>query len=98
MGVSTDQFNTLKGKKALIPFEDRFKIVSSIKCVDAVFPEENWEQKIDDIKKFNIDTFVIGDDWAGHFDSLLKEYCEVRYLARTNGISSTSIRKKISAS
>ena len=97
VGVSTDQFNALKDKKAMIPFQDRLEIVSSIKHVHTVFPEKDWDQKIDDIKKYDIDMFVIGDDWAGHFDEMLKEYCEVRYLPRTNGISSTAIRKKISA-
>lgn len=97
VGVSTDNFNALKGKKALIPYEDRLEIVSSIKHVHTVFAEEDWDQKIDDIKKYNIDMFVIGDDWTGHFDKMLKALCEVRYLPRTNGISSTSIREQISA-
>ena len=50
VAVSTDEFNTLKGKKTIIPYEQRAEIVSNIKCVDLVIPENNWEQKIEDIK------------------------------------------------
>jgi len=91
VGVSTDKFNAKKGKKSIIPFEQRKEIVENIKCVDLVIPENSWEQKIEDIKKYNVDTFVIGDDWKGRFD-FLKEYCEVIYLDRTQGISSTQLR------
>ena len=59
VAVSIDEFNMLKGKKTLIPFNERVEIVKSIKYVDKVIPEENWEQKIDDIKKYNIDIFVM---------------------------------------
>ena len=69
-------------------------IVESIRYVDEVIPEETWEQKIDDIKKYNIDVFVMGDDWKGQFDEL-KEYCEVVYLPRTNEISTTNIKRKL---
>ena len=76
VGVSTDEFNKLKNKKTLIPFNERIEIVSAIKHVDKVFAESSWEQKIDDIKKYNIDIFVMGEDWKGKFD-YLKKYCEV---------------------
>ena len=72
--------------------KQRAEIVANIKCVDLVIPENNWEQKIEDIKKYNVDIFAIGEDWKGKFD-FLKEYCEVVYLPRTEGISSTQIRK-----
>ncbi|CAM7044839.1 MULTISPECIES: glycerol-3-phosphate cytidylyltransferase [Morganellaceae] len=91
VGVSTDEFNALKGKKTIIRFEDRFKIVESIKYVDLAIPENNWEQKIHDIKKYNVSIFGMGHDWEGEFDDL-KEYCEVIYLPRTQGISSTKIK------
>ena len=68
VAVSTDEFNSIKGKKTLIPFEQRALIVQNIKCVDMVISEKNWEQKIDDIKKYNVDIFAMGDDWKGKFD------------------------------
>jgi glycerol-3-phosphate cytidylyltransferase len=92
--VSTDEFNKKKGKTTLIPYEQRAEIVSNIKCVDMVIPENNWEQKIIDVQKFNIDIFGIGDDWKGKFD-FLKEYCEVVYLERTQDISTTKLKKSL---
>jgi len=94
VAVSTDEFNRQKGKKVMIPYEQRAEIVANIKCVDMVIPEENWEQKIDDIKKYNVDIFAIGDDWKGEFD-FLKEYCEVVYLERTKDISTTQLKKSL---
>ena len=91
VAVSSDEFNEIKGKKVIIPYNQRAEIVENIKCVDMVIPEHNWEQKIDDIKKYNVDIFAIGDDWKGKFD-FLKEYCEVVYLERTEGISSTQLK------
>ncbi len=95
VAVSTDEFNTLKGKKILIPYDQRAEIVKSIKYVDKVIPEKNWDQKIQDIKKFDVDIFAIGDDWEGQFD-FLKEYCEVSYLRRTDNISTTKLKKSLS--
>ena len=94
VAVSTDEFNSIKGKKTLIPFEQRALIVQNIKCVDIVIAEENWEQKIDDIKKYNVDIFAMGDDWQGKFD-FLKDYCEVIYLPRTQNISTTELKKEL---
>src|SRR6266702_4007575 len=91
VGVSTDKFNKLKGKKTIIRYEDRIDIVKNIKYVDTAFPEQNWEQKVEDIKKYNVDVFAMGNDWAGKFDHL-KEHCDVVYLPRTEGISSTSLK------
>ena len=65
-----------------------------MKFVDKVIPETSWEQKIEDIKKYSIDVFVIGDDWTGKFD-FLKEYCEVVYLPRTKSISTTAIKDTV---
>ena len=75
VAISTDNFNLLKGKKTIISFNQRCELVKNIKCVDKVIPEENWEQKIQDIKKYNVDVFVMGNDWKGKFD-YLKNYCE----------------------
>ena len=94
VAVSTDEFNSIKGKKTLIPFEQRALIVQNIKCVDIVIAEENWEQKIDDIKKYNVDIFAMGDDWKGKFD-FLKDYCKVVYLPRTQNISTTELKKEL---
>ena len=94
VAVSTDEFNSIKGKKTLIPFEQRALIVQNIKCVDMVISEKNWEQKIDDIKKYNVDIFAMGDDWKGKFD-FLKDYCEVIYLPRTQNISTTELKKEL---
>lgn len=96
VAVSTDEFNLGKGKKTLIPYDQRAAIVQAIEYVDKVIPEENWDQKILDVKKYNVNTFVIGDDWKGKFD-FLSEYCEVKYLERTEGISTTELKQALSS-
>ena len=60
--------------------------------MDCVIPENNWEQKISDIQKYNIDVFVIGDDWKGKFDYLKDSGVEVVYLPRTKEISTSKIK------
>ena len=92
--VSTDEFNSVKGKKAQLSFDDRCHILRNILFVDEVKAEENWEQKILDIRKLQIDVFVIGDDWTGKFN-FLKKYCQVEYLPRTKNISSSLIRSAL---
>ena len=94
VGLSTDAFNLQKGKVAFMSYEDRVTLLQSLRAVDVVFPENDWEQKVADIKKYNIGLFAIGDDWAGHFDYLSK-YCKVVYMPRTANISSTEIRRII---
>ncbi len=94
VAVSSDKFNELKNKTVLIPYEQRAEIVANIKCVDKVIPEHNWEQKVDDIKKYNVDIFAMGNDWEGEFD-FLKENCEVIYLERTKNISTTQLKKSL---
>lgn len=91
VAVSTDEFNALKGKKTLIPYEQRVEIVRNIKCVDKVIAEEAWEQKIEDIQKYDIDVFAMGNDWEGKFD-FLKMHCEVLYLPRTEDVSTTELK------
>ncbi|PRO82083.1 glycerol-3-phosphate cytidylyltransferase [Lactiplantibacillus pentosus] len=91
VATSTDEFNALKHKEAYHSFEHRKYILEAIKYVDKVIPESSWNQKISDVKKYNIDIFVMGDDWKGQFD-FLKDYCEVVYLPRTNGISTSKIK------
>ena len=91
VAVSSDAFNEIKGKKCVIPDYERMAIVEAIKYVDEVIPENDWEQKVRDVQEHNIDVFVMGDDWTGKFD-FLKEYCEVVYLPRTEGISTTQLK------
>ncbi|HEY8419954.1 MAG TPA: glycerol-3-phosphate cytidylyltransferase [Clostridia bacterium] len=92
VGLSTDEFNEIKGKKSYFNYAERKRMLEALRCVDLVIPEESWEQKINDIKEFKIDIFVMGDDWRGKFD-FLKDYCEVIYLPRTPEISTTKIKK-----
>lgn len=94
IAVSTDEFNAGKGKTSVVSYEDRSRIISSIKGVDLVIPETSWEQKASDIKEHGVDIFAIGEDWAGKFDDL-KELCDVVYLPRTDGISSTEIKQML---
>lgn len=91
VGLSTDEFNALKDKQAYYTFEERRLVLEAVRYVDEVIPEDNWEQKVHDVQQHGIDVFVMGDDWAGHFDHL-EPYCEVVYLTRTEGISTTQIR------
>lgn len=94
VGLSTDEFNGLKHKDAFMPFEQRKAVLEAIRYVDLVIPEDSWEQKIQDIKKYNVDVFVMGDDWEGKFD-FLKDYCEVVYLSRTKNISTTLLKEEV---
>lgn len=94
VGVSTDEFNVAKGKVATIPYADRAAIVAGIRGVDMVFAEESWDQKPGDIARYGVTHFCMGNDWHGKFD-YLKPLCEVVYLERTRGISSTKIRGQI---
>ncbi|WP_411954047.1 glycerol-3-phosphate cytidylyltransferase [Alkalibacillus sp. S2W] len=94
VAISTDEFNDLKGKQAYYSYEDRKVILEAIEYVDEVIPENQWEQKIDDVVTNNVDTFVMGHDWEGEFD-FLKDHCEVVYLPRTEGISTTKIKEDL---
>ena len=97
LALSTDEFNLKeKDKRCFFPFEERKKLLESIRYVDLVIEESSWEQKIQDIREYHIDTFVMGDDWEGKFD-FLKEYCEVLYFSRTPEISTTYIKEKLSS-
>ena len=95
VALSTDEFNlNSKNKKTYFSYDIRKKLLESIRYVDLVIPEENWEQKISDVQFYKIDAFVIGDDWEGKFD-FLKDYCEVVYLPRTPEISTTQIKNDL---
>lgn len=95
VGLSTDEFNAVKHKEAYHNYEHRKYILEAIRYVDEVIPESSWDQKSKDVEKYNVDTFVMGDDWKGQFD-FLKDQCEVIYLPRTEGISTTKIKNDIS--
>ena len=96
VAVSTDEFNELKGKKAYHDYETRKKMLEAIRYVDLVIPEENWEQKISDVKDYNVDVVVMGSDWAGSDRfNYLNEYCEVVYLDITEGKSTTKIKEDL---
>lgn len=96
VALSTDNFNLrMKDKITAIPYLDRKAILEALRCVDLVIPEECWEQKITDVKEYNVTTFVMGHDWEGKFD-FLKQHCQVCYLPRTENISSTEIKLHIS--
>ncbi len=94
VALSTDEFNAGKGKEVYYTYEERKQILEAIKYVDEVIPETRWEQKVDDVVKNGVAVFVIGEDWKGKFD-FLKPYCEVVYLPRTEGISTTQIKNDL---
>lgn len=96
VGVSTDEFNALKGKKTVVSYEHRVEIVRSVRYVDAAFPEQSWEQKRADIAREGATIFAMGDDWVGKFDDLA-DVCEVVYLPRTQDVSTTEIRQLVAA-
>ena len=96
VALSTDKFNQEQKHKVCVqPYEERKLILESLRFVDEVIPEQNWEQKVQDIKNHHIDIFTMGSDWEGKFD-YLKDYCQVIYLPRTDGIS-TTYRKSLIA-
>lgn len=96
VAISTDEFNAQKGKKAYHNYETRKEMLEAVRYVDLVIPETDWEQKIDDVKNYAIDVVVMGSDWADdpRFECL-REFCEVAYLDRTEGISTTQIKREL---
>ncbi|MPM37305.1 Glycerol-3-phosphate cytidylyltransferase [bioreactor metagenome] len=97
VALSTDKFNEIKGKKNYFSYEERKRLVESVRYVDLVISEDSWEQKINDIKEYKVDVFVMGDDWYGKFD-FLKEFCEVVYIERTPEISTSKIKDDLKLS
>ena len=96
VALSTDEFNwNSKQKKCYFGYEQRKQLLEAVRYVDLVIPEENWEQKRRDMHEYHVDTFVMGDDWAGKFDFLKEEGVEVVYLPRTPEISTTQIKENI---
>lgn len=96
VGLSTDEFNAIKNKKAYHNYETRKQMLEAIRYVDLVIPENNWEQKVNDIQKYEADVLVMGDDWAGSDKfNYLQDYCEVMFLPRTPGVSTTKIKQEL---
>ena len=92
VALSSDEFNAIKNKKSYYSYEQRKTILEACRYVDLVIPENDWEQKVSDVQKYQADIFVMGDDWEGKFD-FLKDYCDVIYLPRTPDVSSTQTKE-----
>jgi glycerol-3-phosphate cytidylyltransferase len=94
VGLSTDEFNSIeKGKYTAVNFEHRKEILEALSFVSLVIPESSWSQKEGDVSKYNVDIFVMGDDWVGKFDHLQSQ-CDVVYLPRTEGVSTTELKTR----
>ena len=94
VALSTDEFNQVKNKKSYYDYNQRKMMLESIRYVDLVIPEDGWGQKETDVDRYDVDVFVMGHDWEGKFD-FLKDKCEVVYLKRTEGISTTKIKQEL---
>ena len=96
VALSTDEFNKLKGKTSFYSYPVRREMLEGVRYVDLVIPEETWEQKISDVQKYEIDVVVMGSDWkdSPRFD-YLKDYCELVFLDRTDGISTTDVKREL---
>ncbi|WP_345739631.1 glycerol-3-phosphate cytidylyltransferase [Winogradskyella eximia] len=92
VGLSTDEFNEVKGKTCKFNYKKRKRYLESLDFVDLVIPENDWDQKAEDVIEHNIDYFVMGDDWKDKFNSL-EEHCEVIYLPRTKGVSTSQLKQ-----
>ena len=97
VAVSSEAFNRLKGKETYHNYDTRKMMLEAVRYVDLVIPEEHWEQKVSDVETYHIDEVVMGSDWTGdeRFE-LLREHCDVVYLPRTEGISTTKIKDDLS--
>ena len=94
VGVTADDFDKQRGKiNVKQSLMERIESVRSTGLADEIIIEEYEGQKIDDIKRYDVDIFTVGSDWVGYFD-YLKDYCDVVYLERTEGVSSSEIRSK----
>ena len=92
VGVTSDDYDRTRGKiNAAQPLMERVEAVKSLGLADEIIVEEYEGQKIDDIRRLGVDVFTVGSDWKGKFD-YLREYCQVVYLPRTEGVSSSEIR------
>jgi glycerol-3-phosphate cytidylyltransferase len=100
VAASTDEF-AVQQKRVRAPyhqFDTRCDMLEAVRYVDLVIEESSWEQKIDDIRRYHVDTVVMGSDWRGssRFEHL-RNHCELVYLPRTPGISTSKIRRDLLA-
>ena len=96
VALSTDEFNAIKGKKAYHDYEARKQMLEAVRYVDLVIPENNWAQKRNDVLTYHVDEVVMGSDWEGNENfECLRDICEVTYLPRTAGVSTTKIKKDL---
>lgn len=98
VALSTDEFNAIKGKKSFYSYETRKEMLEAIRYVDLVIPECDWSQKRSGVAEYHVDVVCMGSDWAGdsRFEAL-RDICEVVYLDRTQGISTTEVKEKLGA-
>ena len=96
VALSTDEFNASKGKRSFYSYEIRKEMLEAVRYVDLVIPESSWDQKLSDVTMYHIDTVVMGSDWEGspRFD-YLKQHCDLVYLDRTDGISTTDVKREL---
>lgn len=99
VGVSTDEFCTEKGKKTVFDLEKRMEMVSDLKYVSLVIPEHSMMQKVKDIDEYDVDVFVLGSDYSEAFlkmpeYELIKNKCDIVFLQRTDGISTTLLKQE----
>ena len=99
VGVSTDAFAESKGKKTVFDCEKRMEYIADLKYVSEVIPEHDMQQKVEDIKKYHVDIFLLGDDYAETFLQMpeydqIKNLCRVVFLPRTPNISTTLLKQK----
>ena len=100
VGVSTDEMCEDKGKSTVFSLEKRMEYIKDLRYVDEVIAEYSMAQKVEDVKKYNVDIFVLGDDYEETFKmmpeyELIKDMCEVIFLPRTPNISTTLLKEKI---
>lgn len=96
VGVSTDDLNvSKKGYAPVYSFEERARIIGALTVVDDVFAEASLEMKGDYLTEHGADMLVMGSDWEGKFDDF-RSICEVIYLPRTPGISTSALRRMLS--
>lgn len=89
--LSTDEFNSGKGKTAIMSYEERYFMLTNLRSVNKVVPEQSWDDKLKYISEYDVDIFVMGSDWEGKFDDLP---CEVKYFQRGD-ISTTEIKERV---
>lgn len=96
VALSTDEFNKEKGKDSFYSYGIRREILEACRYVDLVIPENSWDQKKDDVQKYDVDIVVMGSDWCGdeRFECL-RDCCDVVYLDRTDNISTTDVKESL---